>query len=231
MPMTCRTCQRPDLAEVEQALLRHEPLRDIARRTGLTKDALARHRKKCLEPFRRTRTRTGPVGRGTLLTPEVQTKIVETIRSGSFDWVAARTAGISPATFKEWLRRGEGKDANRPYEKLYVQFAIEVRRAQAEARSQAEIKVREDQPLAWLRYGPGRDRGDPDAPGWSDQTEVVNRYDRQAQAFVLVFNGTKADHRVVDTDTVGDALQPGPRALDRGRDEEREDDRALPLDG
>ena len=38
--------------------------------------------------------------------------------------------------------------------------------AHAQARLRAEAAVLRKVPLAWLRFGPGRDRG-PDAPGWT----------------------------------------------------------------
>jgi transposase-like protein len=131
VPRSCSVCRTESRSAVERSLLRQEPLRDIARRTGLSKDALARHRKNCLNPLRRTRTPTE--GRSTLLTPDRQSTIVETIRKGSFDWVAARTAGITPQTFQGWLRKGEGE----VYNPIYTPFAIEVRRAQEKIEGQA----------------------------------------------------------------------------------------------
>ncbi len=45
MPQTCTVCRHPERAVVEAALLRGEPLRDIAGQfSGLTKSAVARHK-------------------------------------------------------------------------------------------------------------------------------------------------------------------------------------------
>jgi len=44
MPRTCTVCTHPERAAIDQALLAGEPLRDIARRTATTKDALSRHK-------------------------------------------------------------------------------------------------------------------------------------------------------------------------------------------
>lgn len=44
MPMTCRLCRSEKRAELDAALLSGAPLRDIARRGGVKKDAVARHR-------------------------------------------------------------------------------------------------------------------------------------------------------------------------------------------
>ncbi|MCG3177535.1 MAG: hypothetical protein MOGMAGMI_02509 [Candidatus Omnitrophica bacterium] len=92
------------------------------------------------------------------------------IRQGAFDWVAAQAAGIAPTTFREWMARGEGRDPERPPTNEYAAFAAQVRQARAAARSKAEITVRQDNPLAWLRYGPGRDK--PNEPGWTESAQV-----------------------------------------------------------
>ncbi len=105
-------------------------------------------------------------GRPGKLTPEVHQRIVAFIRAGSFAWVAAEAAGVSKSTFHRWLQRGE-QEGSEPY----CEFADEVRQAQAQARVAAETEVRRAQPLAWLRYGPGRDR--PAEPGWTEQRQVT----------------------------------------------------------
>ena len=46
------------------------------------------------------------VGRRPKLTIEVSAAIVQIIRRGAFDYVAAQTAGISPSTFYDWLAKG-----------------------------------------------------------------------------------------------------------------------------
>ena len=100
-------------------------------------------------------------GRRTKLTTEVHQQIVAFIRVGAYDWVAAEAAGIGKSTFYRWLARGEQR-ADAPYRAFYE----DVRQARAQARVAAETDVRRDQPLAWLRYGPGRER--PGAPGWTE---------------------------------------------------------------
>ena len=44
MPRTCTVCTHAKRSQVEQALVSGESYRDIARRFGVSKDALARHR-------------------------------------------------------------------------------------------------------------------------------------------------------------------------------------------
>jgi len=47
------------------------------------------------------------MGRRTKLTQEVQEIIIQAIRQGCFDWVAAQAGGITPQTFGNWMRWGE----------------------------------------------------------------------------------------------------------------------------
>lgn len=111
------------------------------------------------------------VGRRTKLSAAVRARIVDAIRLGAFDHVAAQAAGIAPATFREWIARGEGRDPDRPSTPAYAAFAAEVRQARATARSEAEARVFRTRPFEWLRYGPGRDR--PGEPGWTEPSKLV----------------------------------------------------------
>ena len=116
-------------------------------------------------------------GRRTKLTPEVQAGICAMIRAGAFDWVAAEANGIGQSTFYDWLRWGEGG------RKLYAEFSAEVKQAHAQARTTAELEVKRQNPLAWLRLGPGRDRRG--MPGWTDQVQVTGDDSGEHQSNVL----------------------------------------------
>ena len=105
-------------------------------------------------------------GRRSKLTPEVQQQVVSFIRAGAFDWVAAEAAGIGKSTFYRWLDRGKNASSGAHHE-----FWDEVRQARAQARVAAETEVRRDNPLAWLRFGPGRER--PGEPGWTQSPDVT----------------------------------------------------------
>lgn len=105
------------------------------------------------------------VGRRTKLTPELQKEITSYIEGGAYDWVAAQKCGIHPATFRNWMNWGENGNPR------YVAFFAEVCRARAHARAFAEIQVRRDNPFAWLRYGPGRERAG--EPGWTENHELM----------------------------------------------------------
>ena len=95
------------------------------------------------------------------------------IRSGAFDWVAAEAAGVGASTFRRWMAEGEAGVA------AYHGFYEAVREARAQARVTAEVDIRKDNPLAWLRYGPGRDRG-PEKRGWTDSKDVTVKGDEEA---------------------------------------------------
>ncbi len=113
------------------------------------------------------------MGRPTKLTPKVQKTIVAYTRSGAFAWVAAEAAGIASKTFERWMKAGEQGDEE------YHDFYEAVQVARGEARVTAEVDVRKDNPLAWLRYGPGRHRG-PDEPGWTDSKDIIVKGDEEA---------------------------------------------------
>jgi hypothetical protein len=100
------------------------------------------------------------------LTAALQEKIVAYIRAGGFAHVAAEAAGLPREVFTRWLERGErpGAPAN------YRAFAAAIREAEAQARLDAELKVRGDKPLDWLKAGPGKDNVD--NHGWSNPAKA-----------------------------------------------------------
>jgi hypothetical protein len=51
--------------------------------------------------------RPGRIGRPTKLTPEVQAKILDAVRNGSFFEPAAIAAGVSKDAIREWVIRGQ----------------------------------------------------------------------------------------------------------------------------
>jgi hypothetical protein len=95
-----------------------------------------------------------------VLTPALQHEIVAFVAAGGYPHVAAEAVGIPRRVFAQWLARGERSPAT-----IYGELARAVCQAHARARLQAEITVREDKPLDWLKCGPGRETAD--APGWT----------------------------------------------------------------
>lgn len=82
------------------------------------------------------------MARPTKLTPEIQVKIVESLKLGNYIETAAALAGINKTTIYEWLKRGarelERVDNNpnariKREEEPFVRFSNAVKKAQAEA--------------------------------------------------------------------------------------------------
>lgn len=109
-------------------------------------------------------------GRPLKLTPEIQTLIINATRVGAYAHVAAQAAGIAPATFFRWMSEEMLQHPDPEVVAMFDTFQTEVRKAQGAARMLAEKKVREDNPLAWLRFGPGREA--PGNPGWTSMSKV-----------------------------------------------------------
>jgi len=80
----------------------------------------------------------GRTGRPTKLTPELQERIVATMRSGCYQETAAAHCGISVSVFRKWLHDGaEGKS------KKYKDFLEAVERASEDAELRALATVQE----------------------------------------------------------------------------------------
>jgi hypothetical protein len=118
-------------------------------------------------------------GRPSTLTPEVIKSVSTRVFGGAYVWVACAAEGIGPTTFYRWMQKGkkeseaveDREEAGEVVEvSLHAQFYREVQRARAKARYAAESAVKKDNPLAWLRYGPGRDR--PGEEGWTESNKV-----------------------------------------------------------
>lgn len=90
------------------------------------------------------------------------TRMINYIRNGAYDWVAAQAVGIDPATFQRWMKDGGLETAEAPIR----QFYSSVCEAKASARITAEVEVKRDNPQFWLRCGPGKTK--PNQPGWTD---------------------------------------------------------------
>jgi len=76
------------------------------------------------------------MARQTLLTPEVQQKIIDALFLGNFFEIACEVAGVSARTGYEWRQRGEGRAKHRPCNEVYAQFAHAVSEAEHKAEQQ-----------------------------------------------------------------------------------------------
>ncbi len=117
------------------------------------------------------------IGRPSSLTEEVTVQICAAIRAGVYAHVAAQAAGIGPSTFTAWMRRGEDETDER-----HFQFRQRVLQARAQARMSAEIIVKRDEPLQWLKHVARDRKGD---PGWTT-VEKHESTSIQLQASVVI---------------------------------------------
>jgi hypothetical protein len=134
------------------------------RRQTTKKQTPANGARKTSAAKNRTRRRGRPPGSITL-TKDIQATIVDCIRAGAFDHVAAETAGVAPRTFRDWMARGEGRSTDKACTPQLRRFAEAVNRARAEARLAAEIRVYREDPKYWLSKVA---RTKPDREGWTD---------------------------------------------------------------
>jgi len=100
-------------------------------------------------------------------TSEKGRDIVELIEQGVFLHVAAQACGVTLESLSDWLAVGKVSPEGSPF----FEFYISVMQARAVARSRAEMRVYDENALAWLLHGPGRSTQQD--PGWSRQTEVT----------------------------------------------------------
>src|SRR6186997_510227 len=101
------------------------------------------------------------------LTPALTATIAAYIRAGGYPHVACEAAGIPRAVFDDWLRLGNPvgrKKGWRPHQ-LYTPLWLAVMEAKAQARLTAEMAALKEEPVSWLKSGPGKDQ--PNNPGWS----------------------------------------------------------------
>lgn len=103
---------------------------------------------------------TTKMGRPSVVTSALWSRLCDMVRRGSFKHVAAKACGISRTTVHRYSRDNE-------------EARLELESAEAEARVDAETRVHQADPKAWLNRGPGRDRGDPDEPGWTSAPKEV----------------------------------------------------------
>lgn len=104
-----------------------------------------------------------PASGTTKLTPEVAQTILAYIEAGAWDYIGAEMAEVSDRTVREWVRRGEGKDPDRPPTPELAKFARNWRAAKAKARGVREMQVADTRPAYWLEHTA---RSEPGRPGW-----------------------------------------------------------------
>jgi len=99
------------------------------------------------------------------ITPELTEALCTLIRKGAYPTIAAQAMGLNSRTYSRYMR-----DGKLGHNKKCTEFYVAVMMAKALARQVAEARVFEENPLAWLRYGPGKTTAD--IPGWSELKEI-----------------------------------------------------------
>ena len=115
--------------------------------------------------------------------PHLYQRMLGLISLGSTWHVAAQSIGVAKQTLQAWVKRGNkaiyyDEDGEQISEDSYfVRLSIDIRRAIAVARTGAELEVKKQNPLAYLRIGPGRALGDEwrDDPTTKTQVEHTHQ--------------------------------------------------------
>jgi len=72
------------------------------------------------------------MSRPTLLTPKVESKILQAIQAGATYEIAAKFAGITARSFYGWINRGKQAEERQDFEDIYFQFFQKVNMANAQ---------------------------------------------------------------------------------------------------
>ena len=138
------------------------------------------------------------MARPTKLTPEVATGIVTLIQHGVHPPVAARAFGVAPATFHEWVARGNERDPQRPADPLYIEFADDVAKAEQQAEAAlvqiavAKIRTTGDAVLILERRFGER---------WKDRQELTVNFRREAEKLAAE-TGLNADEIMAEAERI-----------------------------
>lgn len=108
------------------------------------------------------------MGRPAKLTAQVQDTIVQAIRSGNYNEVAAQMAGVCERTLYNWLERGEEEQAGK-----YFQFLQAVKKAAAEAEARHLALIANAAQKTWQAAAWFLERKHPDRWGRKDRQELA----------------------------------------------------------
>lgn len=166
-------------------------------------------------PATRPKGRRGRPRGSVSLTPEIQERLLELIRGGTYDYIAAEAVGISERTFREWIQRGDGEHPTRPPTRKLRAFAREVRRAKAEVRAAAEIRVFRDNASRWLSY---QARTKPGREGWTHPPETQVAAEGAARLEALI-SELEDEDTAVPPPSVDTPASQGPDGFPEGSED------------
>ena len=84
------------------------------------------------------------MGQKSKITPELIELIVEHLKEGNYDMVAAQAAGITRQTFYRWIREGKKNK-----EGIYFDFYLAVEKAKAEGETELLHTIRKASSRSW----------------------------------------------------------------------------------
>jgi len=118
------------------------------------------------------RTRTSALASILKDNAAVYQRMLFLIETGVYKQDAACSMGVSYETFNRWFQKGE-QDRAAKKKTNYARFHSDITRAVAKGRVRAVIEVRRDNPLAWLRSGPGKLNRN-DVPDWDRDVQPID---------------------------------------------------------
>lgn len=111
--------------------------------------------------------------------PTNSNEIAAFVRAGGFSHVAAEAAGTPWGVFEQWMQKGSAKKAKPHFRNFYEA----VTQAKAQARLGAEMQALKTDPVAWLKFGPGKETKD--TPGWSTTVKPRITHDHRTVNFLM----------------------------------------------
>lgn len=78
-------------------------------------------------------------------------RVLEWVRLGVYDHVAAMSLGICKTTWSKWMKVGEIATEEGEYGNIYSMFYLAVQEARSDARVLAEVEVYQGSPITWLK--------------------------------------------------------------------------------
>jgi len=123
--------------------------------------------------------------------PELLERVLELIRLGATDYVAATALGIARSTWTKWMSAGEQALEEGELDNIYGMFYSTVMEARSNARVLAEASVKASSPIRWLTTMARED--------WSETARVAFEGRHEHHGSV--------DFNVIPVDTVAEGLE------------------------
>ncbi len=124
------------------------------------------------------------MGRDTKLTKELQSKIIEFIRAGTYNETACLACGLGESTFYAWLDRGEKETRG-----IYRDFLEAVKKAKGEAEARNLMIIQKAGDTNWQAAAWYLERVYPDKYGRRDRVQADLKHDGQIKIVLEEVDG------------------------------------------